>query len=329
MSGPDLKTLTSYFRLMNTNGAAQAYHAALHAGVLSAMDSGPQSSEQIARTCGLQEHPTALLLDALRAMGVVQRSDSKYQLAEVARMLLYSEYRELGNQYWHALPDFLKTGEPIRKMDDVTKSEESYQTQAAMLGWMLSHAAEAAATALTAKSPRHDLRILDVGAGSAVWSLSIARRDAESHVTAVDWLSILEVAKETARTFGLPERLTTIAGNFHEVELPANAFDLAIVANVTHLQTAEENAGLFARIHRCLTSDGQIVVIDAFPGASEGNVPFALYHLGLALRTQNGKVYSSEAIRSMLQSQGFEAGTLTPLDVPPFMVGMLVARALK
>ena len=94
MNGPDLKTLTSYFRLMNTNGAAQAYHAALDAGVLSVLESGPQSSQQIAQTCGLQEHPTTLLLEALRAMDLVELSDSKYQLAEVTRMLLYSEYRE-------------------------------------------------------------------------------------------------------------------------------------------------------------------------------------------------------------------------------------------
>jgi hypothetical protein len=97
MNGPDLKTLTSYFRLMNTNGAAQAYHAALDAGVLSALETGPQSSRQIAENCGLQEHPTSLLLEALRAMGIVELSDSSYQLAEVTRMLLYSDYRELGN----------------------------------------------------------------------------------------------------------------------------------------------------------------------------------------------------------------------------------------
>jgi ubiquinone/menaquinone biosynthesis C-methylase UbiE len=314
---------------MNTNGAAQAYHAALETGVLSALENGPRSSQQTAEACGLRERPTALLLEALRAMDVVELSDSKYRLTETTRMLLYSEYRELGNQYWCSLPDFLKTGEPMRKMDDVAKSEEYYQTQAAMLGWMLSPAAEAAASALTAKSTRRDLRILDVGAGSAIWSLSVASRDAVSNVTAVDWPAVLEVAKETAERFGLPERLTTIAGNFHELALPANAFDLVFVANVTHLQTRDQNLSLFGKIHRSLTANGEIVVIDAFPAASEGNVPFALYQLGLALRTENGKVHSAEELQSMLQSQSFEAEAVVPLDVPPFMVGMLVARASK
>lgn len=329
MNGPDLNTLATYFRLMNINGAAQVYHAALQAGVLSALESESLSSQQVALACKLQERPVELLLEALRAMNVVETSGGDYKLTDVTRMLLYSEYRELGNKYWHYLPDYLETGDPLRKMDDVAKSEEYYQSQAAMLGWMLSHAAEAAASALQAGLARKDLRILDVGAGSAVWSLSFARRDSASHVTAVDWPAVLEVAKETAQSIGMSGRLTTIGGNFHEVELPADAFDVAFLANVSHLQTAQENSSLFAKIHRSLTAGGEVVLIDAFPGASEGNIPFALYHLGLALRTENGKVYSVDELQALLQSQHFEAGTATPLDVPPFMVGMLVARALK
>ena len=329
MNGPNLDTLTTYFRLMKTNGAAQVYYAALDAGVLAALQKGPQTSQQIADKCELRVRPTILLLEALRALNVVQACDTEYELTEVTQMLLLSEYRELGNQYWQALPDFLKTGEPIKKMDDVGQSEEAYQAQAAVLGWMLSHAAEAAAAALSVKPPRQGLRILDVGAGSAVWSLSIAKRNAGSHVTAVDWPSILQVAQETAETYGLTDRLTTLAGNFHEIELSADAFDLAILANVTHLQTADENARLLGRIHRSLVADGRIVIIDAFPGSSEGDVPFALYQLGLALRTEKGQVFSSQALQTMLHSQGFAEATFTPLDVPPFMVGMLVASAIK
>ncbi|MCA9119980.1 MAG: class I SAM-dependent methyltransferase [Planctomycetaceae bacterium] len=329
MNGPDLKTLTAYFRLMNTNGTAQVYHAALGSGVLTALDRGAQSAHEIADVCQLQEAPTCLLLEALCAMEVVERIEVGYKLTDVARMLLYSEYRELGNQYWRALPNFLKTGQPIRKMDDVGQSEEAYQTQAAMLGWMLSHAAEAAADILQRTHPRDDLRILDLGAGSAVWSLTLAQRSSESRVTAIDWPSILEVAKETAASFGLTDRLTTLAGNLQDVPLAADAFDLAIVANVTHLQTVEGNAALFGRIHRCLDKGGEVVVIDAFPGASSGNIPFALYHLGLALRTEHGKVHALESLQAILEAQRFTPGTLTSLDVPPGMVGMLVAQAIK
>lgn len=76
MNGPDIQTLTSYFRLMNTNGAAQVYHAALETGILAALDDGGKSTQQVAEACGHQEQPTALLLEALRAMRVVERDGS-------------------------------------------------------------------------------------------------------------------------------------------------------------------------------------------------------------------------------------------------------------
>jgi SAM-dependent methyltransferase len=122
------------------------------------------------------------------------------------------------------------------------------------------------------------------------------------------------------------ERLTTLAGDFHEVALPARSFDLAIVANVTHLQTRDENAALFRKLHPALKPGGEIVVIDALPGGPQGEAPLALYHLGLALRTQSGRVWSPSELTEML-GERFEPPTIVPLESPPHMVGMLVARA--
>ena len=326
MSSPDPTMLETYFRLMNTNGVAQVYRTALDVGVLSTLETSPLSAAEVAAACGARPYPIELLLDSLVAMGAVRKDGDRYGLADVTRLLLHSDYRELGDQYWRYLPTFLQMAVPLRKMDDVAESEAHYQSQAAMLGWMLSPAAATAATLLQARSTRRGLAILDVGAGSAVWSLSLARLDAQAQVTAVDWPLVLEVATENAADFGLSDRLTTIAGNIHEVELPGAAFDLAIVANVTHLLTPQGNEALFSKLHRTLNVTGEIVVIDAFPGAAAGDVPYAIYRLGLALRTENGRVYEAEQLQSILTSAGFERGELVALDVSPHMVGMLVAR---
>ena len=84
------------------------------AGVLSALESKPLSSPQVAAACELQQRPVELLLEALVAMNVIDKLDETYKLAEVTRMLLYSDFRQLGNQYWRCLPDFLKTREDRR-----------------------------------------------------------------------------------------------------------------------------------------------------------------------------------------------------------------------
>ncbi len=125
--------------------------------------------------------------------------------------------------------------------------------------------------------------------------------------------------------FNVQDRLTTIAGDFHEIALTDDHFDLAIVANVTHLLSPDDNVALFRKIYASLKVGGEIVVIDALPGGPQGESPLALYHLGLALRTQNGRLYSASELAEMLKGL-FDQPALIPIESPPHMLGMLIAR---
>ncbi len=155
MNGSDKTALETYFRLMNSNGAVQVYHAALELGVYGALERGPRHATEIAQACGANERGITLLMAALEALGLAERREVLgYGLTESARMLLSSGYRELGNQYWQHLPVFLRTGEPLTRMDDPSQSESHYQAQAAALGWMLSQAANEAAKHLGSRALR-------------------------------------------------------------------------------------------------------------------------------------------------------------------------------
>jgi ubiquinone/menaquinone biosynthesis C-methylase UbiE len=155
----------------------------------------------------------------------------------------------------------------------------------------------------------------------------LAAATADATVTAVDWPAVLEVAREKAAEMGLAERLTTIAGNFHEITLPPAQFDLVFVANVTHLLTPDGNAVLFKRARSALRLGGRLAIIDVFPGQPQGDINRTLYAVGLALRTEHGRVYSASELKPLLAEAGFGAPELVPLPVPPFAVGMLVASA--
>ena len=321
-----MKMRADYFRLMNMNGASHVYRESVRLGLLDSITENPRTVADIAVSCGTLEGPTALLLDVLDTLGIVQSTDQVFSLTPLAGMLISGGYRELGDLYWSHLPDFLKTGKPMAAMDSVTHSEEHYQKQAAALGWMLAPAAEAAAQHLRPRDSSSSMSIIDIGAGSAIWSLTIARQDSESTVTAVDWPAVLQIAEATARQFGMDNRLITCPGNYHEVELPADSYDLAILGNVTHLEPPEGNRSLFEKVRVSLKNSGHIVIMDIFPGQSEGDINRTLYSLGLALRTEMGHVYSPRSLDTLLNDTGYAAATLINLDVPPYAVGMLVAQ---
>jgi ubiquinone/menaquinone biosynthesis C-methylase UbiE len=319
--------LSAYFDLMNCNGAANVYRVALEAGLLDAIAEGPLTAEEVAVKCQSDPRATELVLQTLEAMRLTAHADGKWSLTPLAGSLLSGGYRQLGQQYWDHLPKLLKTGEPWIHMDDASQSAGHYQSQAAALAWMLAPAAEAAAIALGVGEREKNLSILDLGAGSASWSLTMARRDAGATVTAVDWPAVLAVARATAAKFGLSDRLTTIAGNYHEVELPEAVFDLAILGNVTHLETPEGNRDLLTRTRGALKAGGRVVIFDVLPGQASGDLNRTLYTLGLALRTRAGHVYTPGELETLLTETGFAKPRLVNLEVPPRAVGMLVAEA--
>jgi 2-polyprenyl-3-methyl-5-hydroxy-6-metoxy-1,4-benzoquinol methylase len=322
-----IQALGRYFELMNTNGASHVYRQALAAGLLDALTDGSLTAAALAKRCGLKERPTRLVLEALAVMGIVDASEDRFEISALAKTLIGGGYRALGDEYWAHLPTLLATDEPLQRMDAVAESESHYQSQAAALAWMLAPAAEAAAQKLSFGATTRDQEILDLGAGSAIWSLTMARHDEESGVTAVDWPAVLPVAVSTAERFGLGDRLSTLAGNFHEVELPAASFDIAILGNVTHLESPEGNLDLMKKARAALRPAGKIVIFDIFPGQAEGDLNRTLYALGLALRTENGTVYSPEELGALLGEAGYGPATLFDLPVPPFAVGMLVAES--
>ena len=325
MTAVDARALETYAQLMSANGAVQIYRAAQEAGVLRALADGPAPAAAVAQACGTAIRPTTLLLDGLAALGLVESSGETYALAPAARFLA-GPYRDLGDSYWRHLPVFLRSGEPMVRMDDPQESERHYQTQARALAWMMAPAAEAAATALDIGGRRRGLAVLDVGAGAAGWSLALARRDPTTTVTALDWPAVLTIAQQAAAEAGLQDRFAAIAGDYHGVALPPAAFDLAIVANVTHLESAAGNRDLFERVLWALRPGGEIAVIDVFPAHPTGALPAALYALGLALRTTGGRVHSAADLQDWLAAAGFGESRFTMLNAPPYTMGMLLAQ---
>lgn len=319
-----MNDLNQFFRVMTINGGAQLLMMDRQYHFLAACLERPSTASEIAERCGAQEKPTRLILEGLAALGMLQEDSERFHLTGLGKLLATTP-QILGNRFWDHLPEYLKTAEPIIKMDVLQHQAEHYQAEVGPLGWMLGPAAEEAANVLEIGTRRKGLRILDVGAGSAVWSLTMIRRDWASRVTALDWPEVLTIAQQQAKAQQIDSQLNVLAGDVHQVPLPVGAFDLAILANITHLETPEGNEHVFRRVYGALDEQGEAIIIDVFPGSAEGDLTRILYRLGLALRTEHGQVYSSEHLNRQLKEVGFRSCEFTLLKSPPHMLGMLIA----
>lgn len=326
MNEPEkIAALQTYFDLMNMNGAARIYRTSRELGIFDAIGSDAATLAEVAEKCGLQAEPLRLLLDGLCSIGTLACEDGRYSPSLVTQFLAGS-YKNLSDEYWDHLPDYVQTGVPLAEMDSVEQSADQYEKQVSALAWMMMPAAEAMAQMLGMGQARTSLSILDVGAGSAIWSLSCAKHDPATTVTASDWPVIVEIAAGFAKQMGLEDRFTAIPGNYHESDLGEDNYDLAIVANVTHIETPDGNRDLFRRLHRALKAGGEIVIVDVMPVQPEGHISAALYALGLGLRTAQGQVHSADALQQYLEEVGFTDSVMRPIPVAPHTMGMIVAK---
>jgi hypothetical protein len=87
-------------------------------------------------------------------------------------------------------------------------------------------AAQALAEQLAKKPPKHtgQFKILDIAAGSGVWSIPLAQRIPNSHITAVDFAKVLPVTRRVVERHQLADRLSTIEGRYSDPSISAKDF---------------------------------------------------------------------------------------------------------
>jgi ubiquinone/menaquinone biosynthesis C-methylase UbiE len=187
-------------------------------------------------------------------------------------------------------------------------------------------AASEAAQALEIGRRRRGLRVLDVGAGSGIWSRAMAQRDPTLQVTALDRPLVLEVARRYAIEAGTIDRLTCLSGDMHAVELPSASFDLAILANVLHLEPGERIVPLLRRLREALAPHGELAIVDSIP-PDRRTAPDAdhLLALHLMLRTPGGTIHDEGEYRAWLHEAGFREPEVLPLSAGDVRLCLLLA----
>jgi ubiquinone/menaquinone biosynthesis C-methylase UbiE len=170
--------------------------------------------------------------------------------------------------------------------------------------------------------------ILDVGAGSGVWSLAMCERSATARVTALDLPDVLPAFIARAEELDLGDQVATIAGDYQSVPLPGGGFDRIVLANVLHLEPVERARSLVAHVAPALRPGGDLVVIDALAEGTPDSVrAVSLYALHLAMRTRTGRVHPRAEIERWCREAGLGKGELITLDIAPHLVAALVHRA--
>lgn len=320
-----LKVLDDYFKLMSLNGSAYVFNVAQKMGFFKPfMKKEEITAAELSATLDYKATPVELILNTLTTLELMSKTGDKYSLAPVCKLLTGS-YENLSSDYWEHLPTLLQEGTPYKRMDNVEDSEKEYQTQVKSLEWMMSPSASYVANMFSQRESLDNLNILDVGAGSGVWSYAFLQENKNVKTTLADWPAVLDVAKNSAAEKSISDRVSYIEGNYHKTNF-GSGYNMAILGNVAHIETEDGCSKLFQKIHESLEPGGSILIFDVYGENEKGELSKWLYQLGLAIRTENGKVHSPERLKELLSDTGYESFQFFSLDITPYTMGVVVGK---
>lgn len=156
-------------------------------------------------------------------------------------------------------------------------------------------------------------KLLDVGGGSACFSIEIARRFPSLHCTVLDLAAVCDVAQKYIARSGVSARVETYQADMFAHAWP-HGCDVVFLSDILHDWGETECVELAARSYASLSPGGRIVIHELlWNDRKDGPLVAALYSLCMVRATAAGRQYSFAELKKILHAAGFERPTIQRL----------------
>jgi len=291
--------------------------AALELRLFDAMSGGPKSLDEIASKLGIREDRIEKLITACAAIDLVIRDGAMVANSDdVERFLVRGKPTYFGDYLvhfakgsyssWGKVADFLKGEGSVgrgRYYDTANDPKEARAlTDAGYTG------SQGTARVLARRfdfSPyRH---LLDIGGGSAVYSIEACRRYPQLTATVLDFPNICVVAREFIEKEGFAARIRTMGCDFTADPFPSGP-DVALLCGNIHAYDSTTAHRVVKKAYDILPSGGAMIICDYMLNSERTGPPVAAFlSLAQAFQPGSGVVHSATDFKKYLEAAGFRA----------------------
>lgn len=273
---------------------------------------GAATAAGLAADLRLDPRAAEYFLDALVALGLLQKRAGRYWNSRAGRRFLVPGAREYvghiliaSNRDWAAwgrLEEALRTGEAQR-----ARSVFDDPGHARDLLLSIHRRALRVVRGVVAALPWRDRRqILDLGGGAGTFGVAFARAWPGTRVTLLDLPAGLSVAREVVPARLLESgRIRLAECDFTRDPIPGR-YDAIFLSNIIHARSPEENRSLLRDLRRSLEPGGQVAVRDYIMDESRTRpVRGAVFALQMLIHTGIGRTYTYREVREWLRAAGY------------------------
>jgi 2-polyprenyl-3-methyl-5-hydroxy-6-metoxy-1,4-benzoquinol methylase len=317
------------FNTLNAHQQSAALQAGIELDIFTAIADSANTAASLAAKIGAAERGVRILCDYLTIHGFLTKDADRYALAQDSAIFLNRHSPAciapvagfLGDE-WHkknfsALAHAVRKGGTTNGDGDNTKPKEELWVNFARSMAPLTVPAAEFIAGLTGAAQGKPCKVLDIAAGHGMYGITLAKRNPNAQIIALDWPRVLEVALENAHKFGVTDRYTTRPGSAFETDF-GSGYDFVLLTNIFHhfdMPTCEK---LMRRVHAALKPDGRAVTLEFVPNEDRVTPPTAAaFSLVMLAGTDAGDAYTFSQYEKMFANAGFKNTTLHPVpDMP-------------
>lgn len=314
--------------------SSKTFLSAIEIGLFTELAKGPASYESLKEKFRLHPRSARDFLDALVALGMLDRNDSVYSNTAEADLFLdrakptyIGGVLEMCNArlygFWGTLTEGLRTGEPQNEaktggdLFETLYSDPARVRQflSAMTGLSLGIGIE-----LAKKFPWKEYHtFIDVGAAQGGVPVQIALSQEHLMGGNFDLPVVGPVFEEYVASYGLSNRLRFYPGDFFNDPLPSA--DVIIMGHILHDWNLEEKKMLIDKAYKALPNGGAFIVCEAIIDDERRKNAFGLLmSLNMLIETRGGFDFTGADCCSWLRDAGFRNTRVEHLVGPDSMV---------
>ena len=320
------------FTLMNAFQHTAALKTGIELDVFTAIGEGANTPALLARKTSASERGVRILCDFLTIMGLLTKENGRYALTDESALFLdrrspacIAPMTGFLASPWHkknieALTDAVRKGGTAGDQGDNTRPQDEVWVAFARSMAPLTVPAANFIAGIIGAAEGKTSKVLDIAAGHGNYGITIAKKNPNAQIVALDWPAVLAVATENAKAAGVSERHTVRPGSAFETDL-GSEYDFVLLTNIFHHFDMPTCETLMRRVYRALKPGGKAVTLDFVPHEDRVTPPAAAaFSLNMLVGTDAGDAYTFSEYEKMFRNAGFPKTTMHPITGIPQQV---------
>ena len=278
--------------------------------IFTVLDNHLMTSEEVSAKVNADPGAADRLMNALCAMGMLKKVKGKFYNTETAsKYLVEGKHDFMGGLYhtnhlwntWSYLTDSVIRGSSFK--GDQNKTEKTEWVEAFISAMHYRGVKQGKILAMMIDLTKVN-KILDVGGGSAAFSIELVKRKPLINAVVLDLPHVIPLTRKYVNAAGLTGKFDFIEGDYLTGDF-GSGYDLILLSAIVHINSYEQNKMLIMKSADGLNHNGMIIIND-FIMNEDRTLPSygAIFSLNMLVGTTSGDTYTESEIREWLLAAG-------------------------